>query len=371
MLLIASSANSLKLVGKHLREYFSVLTAENEEDAWDVMLEQREVVLLICELELMINQFGLLERIRSASDSWLAATPILLLVGESDTDDGRELAFQMGATDFINLPFASTELTARARLHANLYLQNSMESTEELQSVSAVNLLQQLSQRNFFNSRAQQELSFSQRHRSSISLCKIKLDKVKSIVSAFDKATAISVIKAVAGIIQKTLRREDGLCYLGNAEFYVLYSATNGIGAVAGTNRILKGVSKTRIKIAGKQVPVTVSASVFSCVATESTSLEVIYKHLDKSLTQARADGGNKVVAIRPADEEAAYSIDRALRLIESNSTDDLEAHAAELVLTALPLVEFANSVLGLELETTTRKLHEQLQDLVPKDLGQ
>jgi DNA-binding response OmpR family regulator len=86
--------------------------------------------------------------LRGASDCTLAATPLLLMVGANHTDSDRELAFQAGATDFINLPFASTELTARARLHANLY-QQQQAPAQEKQSVSAVNVLQQLSQRNF------------------------------------------------------------------------------------------------------------------------------------------------------------------------------------------------------------------------------
>ena len=86
ILLITQSETSSRLLRKHLLEYFTVVTAEDAEVAWDLLLAQREVVLVIGDLNLMINQFGLLERIRSAGDSWLAAIPILLLLGENDTD---------------------------------------------------------------------------------------------------------------------------------------------------------------------------------------------------------------------------------------------------------------------------------------------
>ena len=203
ILLVASSAHSIKLVSKHLQEHFTLRTAEDAESTWDALLEDREIVLLIGELELMISQFGLLERIRSAGDSWLAATPILLMVGENDDDAGRELAFQMGATDFINLPFASSELTARVRLHANLYLQHVTETADEMHQVSDTDLLQQLSQKNFFYSRAHQELSFAQRHRGNFSLCKLGLDNTKSIIEAFDKATAKQAALNLGGAIKR------------------------------------------------------------------------------------------------------------------------------------------------------------------------
>jgi diguanylate cyclase (GGDEF)-like protein len=368
ILLVASSAHSIKLVSKHLQKHFALLTAEDAEAAWDSLLKDREIVLVICELEIMINQFGLLERIRSAGDSWLAATPILLLVGENDADAGRELAFQMGATDFINLPFASSELTARARLHANLYLQHSMESPEEMQQVSAANLLQQLSQTNFFNSRAHQELSFAQRHRGNFSLCKLKLDNVKSIMQSFDKAKTTSIVKGVAGIIQQTLRTEDTACYLGNAEFYLLYPATNGIGATDGVNRILKRVSSSQMRIDDVRVKVTLSGAVYSCLATDNSDLEQIYARLDASLEQAQSVGGNRVVSSSASSEERRVSVDRALKLIEQGSTDELTSDAAPLLLSILPLLEFADGVLKLGLRSVNSKLREKLDILSGSD---
>lgn len=361
ILLVASSVHSIKLVSKHLQEHFALLTAEDAEAAWDLLLKDREIVLVICELEIMINQFGLLERIRSAGDSWLAATPILLLVGENDADAGRELAFQMGATDFINMPFASSELTARARLHANLYLQHSMESPEELEQVSAANLLQQLSQTNFFNSRAHQELSFAQRHRGNFSLCKLKLDNIKSIMQSFDKAKTTTIVKGVARIIQQTLRTEDTVCYLGNAEFYLLYPATNGIGATDAVNRILKRVSGSPMRIEDMQVKVTLSGAVYSCLATENSDLEQIYAQLNVSLEQAQSAGGNRVVSSSASSEERRVSVDRALKLIEQGSTDELNSDAAPLLLSILPLLEFADGVLKLGLGSVNSKLREKL----------
>jgi diguanylate cyclase (GGDEF)-like protein len=310
----------------------------------------------------MIDQFGLLERIRSAGDSWLAVTPVLLLVGENDSDAGRELAFQMGATDFINLPFTSGELTARARLHANLYLHHGMEPAELRQQGSDADLLQQLSRKNFFHSRAQQELSFAQRHRGYFSLCKLKLDNINSIVEVFDKPTALTVIKGIASIIQSTLRREDTLCYLGNAGFYLLYPATSGIGATDGVKRIQKRVAASKMQVAEKQrVQVTLSAAVYSCLPTESSDLDRIYARLDADLEQAQSAGGNRVVSSSASVEERPLSVDRALKLIEQGNVDEISADAAPLLSKVLPLLEFTDSVLRLGLTSVNQKLREKL----------
>jgi len=361
VLLVASSSNSLKLVGQHLEPYFKVMTAGDAESAWEALLEFDGISLVISELELANDGFCLLERLRNASDSWLAATPVLLLVGESDDDSAREQAFLHGATDFINLPFDSSELTARVRLHTNLYLQQSQDPVDEIPSARSVNLLQELAQRNFFNSRVQQEISFSQRHRSSIGLCKLKLDNVKAMVAEFDKATAIAAVRAVAQVLQQTLRREDRLCYLGNAEFYLLYPATNGIGATVAINRILKTVSGKHLKVDDKKLTVTLSGAVFSCIANSNTELEQIEKKLDQGLAQARDKGGNQIVSATSAGQDRAISIDRALHLIDTGKIEDLSQHAAPLLLRLLPLLEFSDEVLQLGLDSVSRDLRARL----------
>ena len=230
-----------------------------------------------------------------------------------------------------------------------------------MQPVSEVNLLQQLSQENYFNSRAQQELSFSQRHRSNFSLSKLKLDNVKTIVADFDKATAIAAVKAVAKIAQQSQRREDTLCYLGNAEFSLLCPATNGIGATAGMNRIFKSLSSKKISIAGKQVPLTLSGAVYSCIASDVIELRQIYEWLDDGLKQAQSEGGNQIVSSNPTGEARTISVDRALQLIESQTTEELTEHARPMLIAVLPLLEFADDVLKLGLASVNKKLRARL----------
>ena len=248
ILLVAKSIHVTKSVSKLLGDYFEIVVAKDAELAWEIVLGDKEISVLVCELPMAINQFGLLERIRGAGDDQLAATRVLLMIGESEPEDARETAFQKGATDFINLPFSSEELIARVRMHANLFQGPATQSVIEMKQASAIGILRQLPQEKYFNSRLQQELSFSMRHKSNVSLCKLKLDNIKAIIAGFDKSTAMSLVQATAKIIQQVLRREDILCYLGNAEFYILYPATNGIGATIGVNRILKSISERKVQ---------------------------------------------------------------------------------------------------------------------------
>jgi len=366
IILVAKSIHTAKSVSKLLGDYFEVLVAKDAELAWELVLGEKEISVLVCELAMAINEFGLLERIRGAGDDQLAATRVLLMMGESESEDARETAFQKGATDFINLPFSSAELITRVRLHANLFLSPATQSIIEMKQASAISVLRQLPREKYFNSRLQQELSFSMRHKSSVSLCKLKLDNIKAIIAGFDKSTAMSLVQAAAKIILQVLRREDILCYPGNAEFYILYPATNGIGATIGVNRILKSISERKIRIAGKQMSISLSGAIYSCIATENSSLEKIYQQINAGLDEAISRGGNQIVNLAPQGEKPALSIDRALNQIESNSIDDLKSQTLDLLLTVLPLLEFAEQELDLGLKPVIQNLQQDTAKKVP-----
>ncbi len=350
VLLVSASPNSARAIGKCLDGEYKVLLAADAEQAWDLLVDQPDPSLVICELTLAMDRFNLIERIRGAGDNRLAATPILLLVGESDSDRQREQAFERGATDFVSMPFASSELHARVCLHANLHSRHALEPTLEMKAIPAVNVLQQLSRETYFNSRVQQELSFSARHRSNLGVARLCVDNIRAIVAGFDRAVATAVVQTVAKIAQQTLRREDTLCYMGKAEFAVLFPATNGIGACSGVNRILERVAERKIRIAGKRVPVTLSAAVYSCIAADDTSLEHIYALLEGGLRRALEQGGGRVVSCSPPAEARRWSLDQVLKLIEIGETEGLEDHTPELLRTATPLIEFIDARLELGL---------------------
>ena len=173
------------------------------------------VAVVACDLALAIDKFGLLERIRNAKDRSLATKPILLLIGEQDQGKKRENALGLGATDFINMPFSSSELITRTRLHAGLFGHHSVNPTIEMEHIPSVNGLKQLMDEKYFRSRLQHELSFSLRHKNVVSICKLRVNGLKRLVAKFDKKSAIAMLHTVARIIQETMREEDVLAYLG------------------------------------------------------------------------------------------------------------------------------------------------------------
>lgn len=367
VLLVAQSAMTVKSITKLLGQYFNIVSVNDAEAAWDSLLTSAgvEPAVVICELQLSIDDFGLLERLRSASNNHLAAKPVLLLVSESDSEEDRESAFQQGATDFINMPFSSTELTTRVRLHAQYFVQHSQIKPLEIQKDTSLSVLQQLTQENYFESRLSQEIAFSLRHKMSIGICKIKLSNLKALVADKGKPATVVVVQTVAKIIQKTMRSEDTLCYLGNAEFNLLFPATNGIGSAIGLRRIVDAVAKKNILIEGEAVSVPLAAAIYSCVPTSNTTIEavaeVLRRRLDEALAQGSQNGGNNIVSSSQAGEAVTISVERALHMLERDEGSGLSPYAKTLMIELLPFIEYADGELDLGLQASNLKLREKL----------
>jgi len=362
VLLLSQSQQSLRSISKILNPNFTVIVVEDAEDAWEELVGNSKILVVIGELPLVVDGFDLLERIRNANEKRLAAIPVLLLVGESDNDDDRETAFRGGATDFINMPFVSIELITRVRLHTQLFAQHIDGHAINAESVAAANVLQQFSQESIFISRLEQELAFSRRHRTFVSVCKLKLDNLKAIVAGFDKKTAGAVVQAVAKILQQSIRSEDTLCYLGSAEFCILFPATNGIGAAVCVDRVQKKILTCKVRAAGKLVPVSLSGAIYTDIAEPDTDSGTVLGTLQMRLREAIAQGGNRIVSAPQGSEKVSISVDQALRFIAGRNTDSLQPVARDLMLSILPLLEYCDSALNLGMKSVNRSLQEKLK---------
>lgn len=361
-ILLASQSSLLsKSIEKLLEHQYHLITVEDAEIAWKTLAENRQIVLLLAESAVVNESFALIERIRQASDERLAATPLILLYGERDTRQHKQKAFQQGASDFIVLPPTRDELIDRIELQIQLFTGNPALISADNEA-SAAGALKKLAQVSFFDSRVNQELAFSQRHRSNLSICHLKIDGIKSLAEQYGKDALQGFVKGLINVILKSLRTEDLLCYLGHAEFHILYPATNGIGAMTAVKRVLERVADAQINVSGKQMQTTLSASLYSCVASQQSSLDTIYHQLSEDLQEASAGGGNKVISSFDSSGPQTFSIDRVLKLIDQDKADDIDEHMQELLLQALPLFEYGDAVLDLDLLDTLANLRKQLK---------
>ncbi|MCP4077161.1 MAG: diguanylate cyclase [Gammaproteobacteria bacterium] len=345
ILLITASSLTTRSLNRLIGEQFSIVHAESAEQAWQVLQSEAIIKVVICELEMAINEMALLERVRRAEDKVVASLPVLLLVGESDTEERMDLAFSVGATDFIHMPFSSIELMARVRLHSKLFSLHQKETSFELDSQnSPVDILNSLMQEKYFSNRLEQELSFSARHKSFVSVCLIKLDGADELEEKYSKDILKAVLRAVAKIIEKMIRREDSYAYFGDETFALLYPVTNGIGANTATKRLVEEIHNTLLNHQQQSIKVSLSAGLYSTLPTEELSTERVLSIIEQRLKKAEKKGGGQIVSSKSELEQNKVSIEQALNMINFNRTESLVKQIPGLLDGIMPLLEFIHT---------------------------
>ena len=107
-------------LSKHLSDLFDFSEALDGEEAWEVLLRNGSVDLLITDLTMpRLDGYGLLQRMRSARSDHLRDMPVVVVSGTDDADE-RHQAKEAGATDLITKGMPTDQLLSRMTLLAQL-----------------------------------------------------------------------------------------------------------------------------------------------------------------------------------------------------------------------------------------------------------
>ena len=197
-------------LSKHLCDLFDFSEALDGEQAWEALLRDEEIDLLITDLTMpRLNGYGLLRRMRGSRSERLRQMPVVVISG-TDEDDERVEAKNAGATDLISKGMPTAELVSRLDLLAQLVLaQKRSEPGSDAASMLSPYAFQ-----------AEVENLFAQAVRHGRDFALLNL-------AAGPGATLHA---GMAERIRQAIRQTDILACTGPAEFTI---ATTSLGAVA------------------------------------------------------------------------------------------------------------------------------------------
>jgi len=199
------------------------------------------------------------------------------------------------------------ELTAKKLKIAN----------KKLEHVSYVDSLTNLHNRRYFNHIYARELKQAKRDQSYITFMMLDIDYFKQYNDTYGHVEGDETLKAVAKVLQSTLRRPNDYVFrLGGEEFGVLLTRTDETHSARLAREICDTLRAKEIQHIGSKVNkfVTISIGVVCCVADEALDNEVLISRADEMLYKAK-DGGRD-----------GYIITSNVSKVNSQNTDELIA---------------------------------------------
>jgi len=164
---------------------------------------------------------------------------------------------------------------------------------QRLRWLAAKDPLTGLLNRGFFDERMQAEVSRTTRTGRLLSVALIDIDFFKKFNDEFGHIVGDEVLKVLAGIFQKSLRKSDLIARYGGEEFIAMFPETPAEFAVLTAERLRQAVEQTTV---------TVSIGVAE-LPTDGKDMRTVIDRADARLYEAKNAGRNRVVGPQDVDD--------------------------------------------------------------------
>lgn len=335
-----------RAMAKVLGTDYEVIEAEHGEDAWTLLLNEKDIKIIFTDLSMpYLDGFGLLERIRNSDDEAINEIPVIIITGKEDDDETKARALEKGANDFITKPFDSIQLQTRAKTHISFKetSQKLNETSDKLEQQAAVDLLTGLGGKRYFCKAAEEQLAYINRHGGQIIVMRIDIDHFNDIFIKIGKENSAQILKLTGASLSKIVRKEDMVARIGLAKFALFMRDTSMEDATQSAQRILEEIANLAVNVNSSPMKVSASIGILEPVIEEKTTAENLITETEKYLAKAVGSGGNQVAvkSLRKAPLEKVVSIQTALHLLEFGHEENLKPHVNHLATQLLPLLKY------------------------------
>lgn len=292
---------TLSLLERKLGEWgYEVLKARDGWQAWEMLKKSK---LRIAILDWMMPGFKGPELCR-----WLRQlkkphyTYLILLTSRDSVGDLIE-GLEAGADDYMTKPINLMELKARLKTARRIIeLENNLiEAQRRLSRLAITDSLTGVWNRRKFLHLLNEELNCSQREGRFLGLLMMDLDNFKEINDLYGHPAGDAVLKQLAQLVRRNLRKYDQIARYGGDEFILLLPGCdlNGTGSIA--ERLLDLIRRNKFRRGTCQAAaVSVSfGGTAACPAPEQgVDSDSLIRTADRALYWAKRDGRDRVVII-------------------------------------------------------------------------
>jgi len=234
---------------KHIQGMFDFREALNGEEAWETLLIDPNIRVVITDLSMpRLDGYGLLKRIRSSEISRIRTLPVVVVSG-SDEQTERDRAKAAGANDLITKGIDTAQLLSRLDVLAKLV--NTQREFERSLEVLAKNVNSapqlQLATPEGLDCHAQKALTIALGNRKNFVILNVMVGLRHKELDGQPMMPPPSVVHAVGQLLQRTIRQTDRVAQTGEAEFTLATGSIHFDAARNFAQRICRAISNANM----------------------------------------------------------------------------------------------------------------------------
>lgn len=291
---IDDSVEVLLSIGATLESDYDIRVATSGEEGLTLAAELRPDLILLDIMMEGIDGFETCRRLQQ--DHNLKDIPVIFLTSLGRQED-EVRCFETGGVDFVTKPFSPIVLRSRVGTQVRL-----KQQADLLRFQATRDGLTGLFNRREFNGQLDREWRACQRDQKPLSILMMDIDHFKLYNDTYGHQEGDQCLQKVASAIREQLKRgRDRVARYGGEEFVCLLPQTGAEDAKRVAENILEAVQALKIPHETSLTAETVSISVGGACETlfSNQSPEMLLKHADDSLYQAKKEGRNRVIFSR------------------------------------------------------------------------
>lgn len=288
-------------ISRTLSPHYTVHEAANGEQAWEAILLDASLALVLTDLTMPgLDGYGLLTRIRGSATPRIRQLPVIVVSG-SDQIEERVHARTLGATELIAKGIGAQELLACVRAHLMPQARGSSEATGQVSGDAAgVDLRTGLSTPAHFAQSAARMYAYSRRHHEAFVFISLHVELLGGT-----EGLRQALVAPVSQLLRRTIRTEDVCTRLGPLDFLI---ASQGITAAQGQafgQRLVQAVEKAQSPLEERGIRVRVRFGVASLIEDAVEDLDSM-RRLARERSQSAEPAPAQPNLTLPDEQQAA-----------------------------------------------------------------
>ncbi len=261
-----------------------VHTLQQPSGIFDTLAEFRPELLLIDVYMPVCSGIHLAKIIRQ--EAMYLDVPIVFLSTESNLEKQLD-AIAAGADDFLTKPMPAQHLISS--------LTSRVERYRSLRDLVLRDSLTKLYNHSTIKDQAAVEIERARRHGKPLALAMLDLDYFKNVNDNYGHQVGDNVIRSLAQLLQKMVRRVDVVGRYGGEEFAVIFPETSAQAAMVVLEKLRASFAKIKHHSQDHQWHFEVTFSAGVVELTDNVDVSTLFAQADTALYAAKNAGRNRV----------------------------------------------------------------------------
>ncbi|MDH5611405.1 MAG: EAL domain-containing protein [Gammaproteobacteria bacterium] len=356
VVLLADDDPSIRLMIRHVLESedYDIIEAEDGLDAIKAVEKQHPALILLDAVMPGLDGFATCQQIKDRGHTDI---PVIMITGLDD-DASVERAYDVGAIDYITKPIKWAVLKHRVRSVVKRVM-----AERKILRLEYRDTLTQLPNRLLFIDRLEQAIVRAERHRETIALMVVDIDDFKLVNDSFGHEAGDKLIKAVAELLSKSMRRADTVARLGGDEFAIIIENVDGVDDAISIAGNLTTVLEHNVRLDNQETHTSASVGI-AMYPDDGSNASTLLKNADTAMFRAKEQGRRCFQFYK-----AEMSVNAMERLELENSIRQAIENG-ELVIHYQPTIDVHNNEIA-GVEALLRWQHPEKGIIAPDDFLQ